>query len=80
MTSTRNDCYFQLFAFKRIVLIMLKLIRPPSAHEDFVQGIAIYLLNSLACQVDGSEKQLVGDLGAVDVSTICVSSSPDRTR
>ncbi|XP_064649443.1 protein zer-1 homolog [Lineus longissimus] len=65
-------CHFDiprdvLFAFKRIVLIMLRLIRPPSAHEDFVQGIAIYLLNSLACQVDGSEKQLVGDLGAVDL-------------
>ncbi len=37
-------------------------------QDDFVRRIAIYLLNSLACQVDGKFKQLVGDLGAIEVS------------
>lgn len=36
-------------------------------QEGFVQRIGIYLLNSLACQVDGTQKQLLGDLGAMDV-------------
>ena len=37
-------------------------------NDDFVRRIAMYLLNSLACQVDGHQKQLVGDLGAIVVS------------
>ena len=45
------------------------MVAPPE-QEEFVQRIGIYLLNSLACQVDGKEKQLVGDLGAITVSSI----------
>lgn len=29
-------------------------------------GTGIYLLNSLACQVDGEQKTIVGDLGAIE--------------
>jgi len=39
--------------------------------DDFVQRIAIYLLNALSCQVDYSDKQLVGSLGAFPVMHIC---------
>lgn len=39
-----------------------------SEQEGFVQRIAIYLLNSLACQVDGKQKLFLGDLGAISVS------------
>lgn len=38
-----------------------------SEQEGFVQRIAIYLLNSLACQVDGRQKLFLGDLGAIAV-------------
>lgn len=38
-------------------------------QEGFVQRIGIYLLNSLACQVDNYQKQLLGDLTAIEVST-----------
>lgn len=38
-----------------------------SEQEGFVQRIAIYLLNSLACQVDGRQKLFLGDLGAISV-------------
>lgn len=34
----------------------------------FVQRIGIHLLNALACQVDGMQKQLLGDLGAISVN------------
>lgn len=37
-------------------------------EQGFVQRIAIYLLNSLACQVDGNQKLFLGDLGAIGVS------------
>ena len=41
-----------------------------------MRRIAIYLLNSLACQVDGEQKELVGDLGAIEVSNfICDSEN-----
>lgn len=36
--------------------------------ESFVQRIGIYLLNSLACQVDGHQKVKLGELGAINVS------------
>lgn len=36
-------------------------------QEGFVQRIAIYLLNSLACLVDGKQKLFLGDLGAISV-------------
>lgn len=39
-------------------------------EEGFVQRIGIYLLNSLACQVDGAQKQILGDLGAISVSAV----------
>lgn len=41
-----------------------------SEQEGFVQRIAIYLLNSLACLVDGRQKLFLGDLGAIGVSFI----------
>lgn len=37
-------------------------------QESFVQRIGIYLLNSLACQVDGQQKVKLGELGAIDVN------------
>ena len=71
-----NNNSFQLFEYKRLVGILLKLIRQRGSAEadsihrpmsDFVCRISIYLLNSLACQVEGIHKKIVGDLGAVEV-------------
>ena len=59
----------QRFVYKELVTILLKMVAAP-ASEEFVQRIGIYLLNSLACQVDGNEKKLVGDLGAINVSSL----------
>ena len=35
-------------------------------EDDFIQRLGIYLLNTLACQVDGDQKTIVGDLGAIE--------------
>lgn len=40
------------------------------AQESFVQRIGIYLLNSLACQVDRQQKAKLGELGAIDVKIL----------
>ncbi len=56
-----------MFDYKRVVMLLLKIVVPPQS-EEFVQRIGVFLLNSLACQVDGTEKKLVGDLGGIDVS------------
>lgn len=63
-------CIFQLFEYERLVKILLHGVSD-SEQEGFVQRIAIYLLNSLACQVDGRQKLFLGDLGAITVS-ICI--------
>uniref|UniRef100_A0A2P2HVY8 Protein zer-1 homolog n=1 Tax=Hirondellea gigas TaxID=1518452 RepID=A0A2P2HVY8_9CRUS len=66
-----------LFEYERLVKLLLNLIRRRGNYQpalsdqqhnmcDFVCRISIYLLNSLACQVEGPHKLLVGDLGAVE--------------
>lgn len=52
-----------MFEYKRLVDILLHIVT--NDEDDFIQRLGIYLLNSLACQVDGDQKMLVGDLGAI---------------
>ncbi|VEN55325.1 unnamed protein product [Callosobruchus maculatus] len=54
-----------LFDYERLVKILLHSVHG-MAQESFVQRIGIYLLNSLACQVDGYQKVKLGELGAID--------------
>lgn len=71
-TMMRNGCLIcqfkilqdVLFEYERLVNILLYSVYGME-QEGFVQGIVIYLLNSLACQVDGIQKQKLGDLGAI---------------
>ncbi|XP_054275660.1 protein zer-1 homolog [Macrosteles quadrilineatus] len=54
-----------LFEYERLVMMLLHIVSSMQ-QEGFVQRIGIYLLNSLACQVDNQQKQLLGDLCAID--------------
>lgn len=74
-TMMRNGCLtlcnFQipqdvLFDYCRLVGIVLRIVSVEN-QDEFVQRISIYLLNSLACQVDGCQKQLVGELCAIEI-------------
>ena len=60
-----------MFAYRSVVALLLRIIGLTD-QEEFIQRIGVYLINSMACQVDGVEKLLVGDLGAIDVSNIMV--------
>lgn len=63
-----------MFEYERLVQILLHGVSYRE-QEGFVQRIAIYLLNSLACQVDGRQKMFLGDLGAISVSVdLCIPS------
>ena len=52
-----------------MVKLILKMVTVAS-QEEFVQRIGMFLLNSLACHVDGKEKKLIGELGAMTVIVI----------
>ncbi|XP_045510406.1 protein zer-1 homolog [Colias croceus] len=52
-----------LYEYERVVQILLNVAE--ANQEWFVQRIAIYLLNSLACQVDGKQKRFLGNKGAI---------------
>jgi Zyg-11 family protein len=64
-----------MFVYDKLVRILLESLGsyiPPlgalagaNDPQDFNERIAIYLLNSLACQVEGEHKRLVGRLGAI---------------
>lgn len=56
-----------MFEYERVVQILLTGVEDVN-QEGFVQRIAIYLLNSLACQVDGKQKRFLGNHGAIVVS------------
>ncbi|XP_046664113.1 protein zer-1 homolog [Homalodisca vitripennis] len=73
-TMMRNGCltlcqfkipHDVLFEYERLVLMLLHIVSNME-QEGFVQRIGIYLLNSLACQVDNYQKQLLGDLCAIE--------------
>ncbi|XP_042228378.1 protein zer-1 homolog isoform X2 [Homarus americanus] len=67
-----------LFEYRRLVQLLLRLIRGRGDGDDFVRRIAIYLLNSLACQVDGEQKELVGDLGAIETMLRLINDRLNR--
>lgn len=82
-TMMRNGCLtlcqFQipqdvLFDYERLVRILLHCV---SEHTDeqnnFIQRAGIFLLNSLACQVDGQQKRLVGRLGAIEKMLLIIA-------
>jgi len=65
-------CHFKIpqdvmFIYEKLVRILLETLggTSNSNNEEFNERIAIYLLNSLACQVEGDHKRLVGNLGAI---------------
>ncbi|RWS28170.1 protein zer-1-like protein [Leptotrombidium deliense] len=65
-----------IFEYKRLVAMLLHIVT--NDNDDFIQRLGIYLLNSLACQVDGEQKTLVGDLGAIKVMLSLISNRIDR--
>ena len=57
----------QKFEYEKLVRILLFIISEHTTEDgQFVQRASICLLNSLACQVEGRQKLLVGDLGAME--------------
>lgn len=88
VTMLRNSCltliHFKipddvLFEYERLVKLLLYIVVKVE-NDEFVQRIAVYLLNSLACQVDGIQKELVGDLGAVSVMLRLIKERLDRNQ
>ena len=57
----------QMFCYERLVKQLLDMLKY-DYRDEFIHRLGIFLLNCLACQVDGKEKELVGRMGAVEVS------------
>ncbi|CAK1588696.1 unnamed protein product [Parnassius mnemosyne] len=66
-----------LFEYERVVQILLNGVADVN-QEGFVQRIAIYLLNSLACQVDGKQKRFLGNHGAIGKMLNLISERLER--
>lgn len=85
-TMMRNGCLtlcqFKIpddvvFDFERLVIILLHSVQG-MAQESFVQRIGIYLLNSLACQVDAIQKIKLGELGVINKMLGLIDDRLDR--
>lgn len=70
---TQSGCdlhvYFQLYCYNQLVEVLLKMIRH-TYNDDFLLRLGIFLLNTLACQVEGEHKQVLGKMGIVEVNII----------
>ncbi|KAL4218659.1 Protein zer-1 [Mactra antiquata] len=73
-TMMRNGCltlcHFNipgdvLYCYNRLVKILLQMLQRDH-NDDFLLRIGIFLLNSLACQVKGEHKQVLGQSGVVE--------------
>ncbi|CAK9810135.1 Protein zer-1 homolog [Anthophora quadrimaculata] len=74
-TMMRNAC-LTLYQFRlphdvmshyeTLVKILLHLVKY-AEQQSYVQRIGIFLLNTLACQVTGREKRLLGSLGCIKI-------------
>lgn len=85
-TMLRNSCltfiHFTfpqdvIFEYERLVDILLYIVSQDD-RDEFVQQVSIYLLNSLACQVDGDQKRLVGDRGAIQIMLQLIENRLNR--
>ena len=85
-TMLRNACltisHFDipkdmLFAYDRVVAILLNVVRAEQP-DQFVQRIGIFLLNSLACQVEGDHKLVVGLKGGIDTMLHIINHKLER--
>jgi len=57
-----------MVSYEDVVRLLLRILTMQyEPNDNFIQYIVVSILNSLACQVDYSEKRLMGDLGAVEV-------------
>lgn len=65
-----------LFEYPRLVEILLFIVSKD--EDEFVQRLGVYLLNTLACQVEGEQKLLVGDLGAISKMLALIASKLSR--
>lgn len=50
--------------YETLVKLLLHLAKH-ARHQSYVQRIAVFLLNTLACHVTGREKRLLGNLGCI---------------
>ncbi|XP_052789748.1 protein zer-1 homolog [Mya arenaria] len=75
LTMMRNGCltlcHFNipeevLHCYTRLVKVLLQMLQHDH-NDDFLMRIGIFLLNSLACQVESEQKQILGDLSIIEV-------------
>ncbi|XP_016993948.1 protein zer-1 homolog isoform X1 [Drosophila takahashii] len=67
-----------LFEYERLIKVLLHGVSK-TEQEGFVQRIAIYLLNTLACQVDGRQKLFLGELGVVSTMLTLIKDRLTRS-
>ena len=62
-------------AFEQTVGVLIKFIRlflhDHVVHEPVLLHNALSVLNHVACSVDGQEKLFIGQVGAIEVRSIC---------
>ncbi|XP_046547594.1 protein zer-1 homolog [Haliotis rubra] len=73
-TMLRNGCltlsvfnipHDVMYCYEKLVNFLLRMLER-AQRDDYSHRIGIFLLNCLACQVDGKEKEIVGSLGAIE--------------
>jgi Zyg-11 family protein len=55
-----------LFDYERVARLLVDVLRNHNG-DSLTQRIVVFLLNSMACHVEGEQKVQVGNIGAIEV-------------
>lgn len=69
--SALSLCQFEIpqdivFDYARVAKLLVHVLQAHNA-DNLTQRIVVFLLNSMACHVEGDQKLQVGDIGAIEV-------------
>ena len=68
--SALSLCQFEIpqdivFDYARVAKLLVNVLQAHNA-DNLTQRIVVFLLNSMACHVEGDQKLQVGDIGAIE--------------
>lgn len=63
-----------LFDYGRVAQLLVRVLQTHSS-DSLTQRIVVFLLNSMACHVEGDQKVQVGDIGAIEVNIVVANSN-----
>ncbi|KAG9509160.1 Protein zer-1-like protein [Fragariocoptes setiger] len=74
LIMVNTNIQYLTFEYLRVSLITMHIINASFDDDGFMQRVAVFLLNSIACQTGGLQKVIIGTAGAVETMIDLIKS------